>query len=186
MIVSGNQAVLVLNRHYQPIHVTNARRAFSLDEVAIVPSRRTRDPECVELTWEIDAFSFGLPLLAAPMDSVVSPASAAEIARLGGVAVLHLEGLWTRYEDPETLLQELADLPADKATARMHEIYAEPVKPDLVGHRIVEPFEASARALGILFFRGSRRPDEIGEEDGGQLSLGALVRHGRSLAQEEA
>ena len=73
-----------------------------------------------------------------------------EIARLGGVAVLHLEGLWTRYEDPEPLLQELADLPADKAAARMSEIYAEPVKPDLVGHRIRQLKETGAVACGAV------------------------------------
>ena len=128
----------------------SARRAFALDDIAIVPSRRTRDPECVELNWEIDAFSFGLPVMAAPMDSVVSPTTAAEISRLGGLAVLHLEGLWTRYEDPEPLLQELADLPADKATARMQDIYAEPVKADLVGLRIRQLKESGAVACGAV------------------------------------
>jgi len=114
----------------------SGRRAFGFDEIAIVPSRRTRDPEDVDIAWEIDAFRFELPVMASPSDSVVSPATAAELGRLGGLGVLHLEGLWTRYADPEPLLEEIAGLAADKATGRMQEIYAEPVQPDLVEQRI--------------------------------------------------
>jgi IMP dehydrogenase len=116
----------------------SARRAYGLDEVAIVPSRRTRDPEDVDLSWEIDAFTFDLPLMASAMDGVVSPSTAIEIGRLGGVAPLNLEGIWTRYDDPEPLFQEIAELPADKATARMQEIYRQPIDLDLVGQRIRE------------------------------------------------
>ena len=114
----------------------SGRRAYGFDDIAIVPSRRTRDPEEVDISWEIDAFRFELPVMASPSDSVVSPAVADELGRLGGLGVLHLEGLWTRYADPEPLLEEIAGLSADKATARMQEIYAEPVQPDLVGQRI--------------------------------------------------
>ena len=80
------------------------RMAYGFDDIAIVPSRRTRDPEEVSVAWQIDAYRFEIPVLAAPMDSVVSPATAVEIGRLGGVGVLNLEGLWTRYEEPEPLL----------------------------------------------------------------------------------
>ncbi|MEX1217268.1 MAG: GuaB3 family IMP dehydrogenase-related protein [Acidimicrobiales bacterium] len=116
----------------------SGRRAYGFDDIAIVPSRRTRDPEDVDITWEIDAFSFGLPLMASAMDGVVSPATAIEIGRLGGVGVLNLEGLWTRYEDPETLLEEISKLDVEKATARMQQIYMEPIKPELVTQRIRE------------------------------------------------
>jgi len=114
----------------------SGRRAYGFDDIAIVPSRRTRDPEDVDISWEIDAFRFDLPLMAAAMDGVVSPATAVEIGRLGGLAVLNLEGLWTRYEDPEPLFDEIASLPAEKATLRMQEIYSEPIKPELVTARI--------------------------------------------------
>jgi IMP dehydrogenase len=120
----------------------SGRRAYGFDDIAIVPSRRTRDPEDVDISWEIDAFRFELPLMASAMDGVVSPATAIEIGRLGGLAVLNLEGLWTRYEDPEPLLREIAELPPDKATARMQQIYLEPVKPELVGARIREMKDA--------------------------------------------
>jgi IMP dehydrogenase len=116
----------------------SGRRAYGFDDIAIVPSRRTRDPEEVDIAWEIDAFRFELPVMASPSDSVVSPATAAELARLGGLGVLHLEGLWTRYADPEPILEEIAGLAAEKATTRMQEVYAEPVQPDLVEQRIAE------------------------------------------------
>lgn len=116
----------------------SGRRAWGFDDIAIVPSRRTRDPEDVDLTWEMDAFTFQLPLMASAMDSAVSPATAIEIGRLGGLAVLNLEGLWTRYEDPTKVYEEIASLPNEKATRRMQEIYAEPINPDLIGQRVRE------------------------------------------------
>jgi IMP dehydrogenase len=120
----------------------SGRRAYGFDDIAIVPSRRTRDPEDVDISWEIDAFRFDLPVMGAAMDGVVSPATAIEMGRLGGVGVLNLEGLWTRYEDPEPLFDEIANLPEDKATLRMQEIYGEPVKPELIGPRIRQIKEA--------------------------------------------
>jgi IMP dehydrogenase len=116
----------------------SGRRAYGFDDIAIVPSRRTRDPEDVDIAWDIDAYHFELPLLASAMDGVVSPATAIEIGRLGGAAALNLEGLWTRYEDPEPFLEEIAELDDDKATARMQEIYSEPIQPDLITQRIRE------------------------------------------------
>jgi len=116
----------------------SGRRAYGFDDIAIVPSRRTRDPEDVDISWEIDAFTFGLPLMAAAMDGVVSPATAIEIGRLGGLGVLNLEGLWTRYDDPEPLFEEIASLDTEKATLRMQEIYGEPIKEELIGQRITE------------------------------------------------
>ncbi|MHB8328359.1 MAG: GuaB3 family IMP dehydrogenase-related protein [Acidimicrobiales bacterium] len=114
----------------------SGRQAYGFDDIAIVPSRRTRDPEDVDISWEIDAFRFELPLMAAAMDGVVSPRTAIEIGKLGGLAVLNLEGLWTRYEDPEAQLEEIATLEDDKATVRMQQMYLEPVRPDLVTERI--------------------------------------------------
>ena len=107
----------------------SGRQAYGFDDIAIVPSRRTRDPEDVDISWEIDAFTFDLPLMAAAMDGVVSPRTAIEIGRLGGLGVLNLEGLWTRYEDPEPLFEEIARLDDDKATVRMQQMYLEPIKP---------------------------------------------------------
>ena len=113
-----------------------ARRAYSFDDIAIVPSRRTRDPEEVSVAWQIDAYRFELPILAAPMDSVMSPETAIALGKYGGLGVLNLEGLWTRYEEPEPLLAEVAELQGIEATQRLQEIYAEPIKPELITARL--------------------------------------------------
>jgi len=116
----------------------SGRRAYPLDEIGIVPSRRTRDPEEVSVAWQIDAYRFDMPLVASPMDSVVSPAFAAQLGALGGLAVLDLEGLWTRFAEPEPILAEIAELDQETATRRLQEIYAEPIKEELIGQRIEE------------------------------------------------
>ena len=127
-----------------------ARRAYGFDDIAIVPSRRTRDPDDVDITWEIDAYKFELPLMASAMDGVVSPASAIQIGRLGGLAVLNLEGLWTRYEDADGVLAEIAELDPEKATRRMQEIYQEPLKEELIYKRIREIKDAGVHASASL------------------------------------
>jgi IMP dehydrogenase len=128
----------------------SGRRAYGFDDVAIVPSRRTRDPDDVDISWEVDAFKFELPLMASAMDGVVSPRSAIEVGRLGGLAVLNLEGLQTRYEDPESILEEIAELDNEKATSRMQELYQEPVKEELIFKRIREIKDAGVTAAASL------------------------------------
>ncbi|MDR7382504.1 GuaB3 family IMP dehydrogenase-related protein [Promicromonospora iranensis] len=126
------------------------RRAYSFDDIAVVPSRRTRDPKDVSVGWQIDAYHFDLPILAAPMDSVMTPDSAVALGRFGGLGVLDLEGLWTRYESPEPLLAEIAALPADEATRRMQAIYSEPIKPELITQRLKEIRAAGVTVAGAL------------------------------------
>ena len=128
----------------------SGRRAWGFDDIAIVPSRRTRDPEDVDISWQMDAYRFELPMLASAMDSAVSPATAVEISRLGGLGVLNLEGLWTRYEDPEPVLAEIAKLEPEKATRRMQELYAEPLKPALIEKRIGEMKDAGIVAAASI------------------------------------
>jgi IMP dehydrogenase len=115
-----------------------ARRAYGFDDIAIVPSRRTRDPDDVDISWTLGPYRFELPLLASAMDGVVSPRTAVEIGRLGGLAVLNLEGIWCRYEDADAQLERIAALDRDEATREMQEIYLEPVKPELIRERIEE------------------------------------------------
>lgn len=115
-----------------------ARVAYGLDDIAIVPSRRTRNADEVDVSWEIGGFKFKLPLLASAMDSVVSPQVAIELGKMGAIGVLNLEGLWTRYEDPMPVYEEIASLPQEKATKRMQEIYQEPIKPELIKERVRE------------------------------------------------
>src|ERR687892_1949346 len=108
-----------------------ARRAYGFDDIAIVPSRRTRDPDDVDISWKLGDYRFELPLLASAMDGVVSPRTAGIIGKLGGLAVLNLEGVFTRYEDAEEQLERIASFDKDEATRRMQEIYAAPLDPDL-------------------------------------------------------
>jgi IMP dehydrogenase len=115
-----------------------ARRAYGFDDVAIVPSRRTRDPDDVDISWKLGDYRFELPLLASAMDGVVSPSTAKIVGKLGGLAVLNLEGIWTRYEDADEQLERVAQLPKDAATREMQAIYQEPIKPELIRQRIEE------------------------------------------------
>lgn len=126
------------------------RLAYSLDDVSIVPSRRTRDPQDVSTSWQVDAYEFDVPVIGAPMDSVTSPATAIAMGKMGALGVLDLEGLWTRYDDPQPLLDEIAQLPADKATERIQQIYAEPIKPELIVERLHEIRDAGVTVAGAL------------------------------------
>src|SRR5919198_327952 len=114
------------------------RRAYGFDDIAIVPSRRTRDPDDIDITWTLGPYRFELPLIASAMDGVVSPATAALVNRLGGLGVLNLEGIWSRYEDADEQLERIAAAPPHLATELLQEVYAEPVKPELIGQRIAE------------------------------------------------
>lgn len=127
-----------------------ATRAYGLDDIAVVPSRRTRDPEDVSLEWSIDAFSFGMPVVAAPMDSVMSPASAIALGRLGGLGVLNLEGLWTRYEDAASVFQRIREVSPVEATTLLQEVYQEPIKAELIGQRLDEIRQAGVPVAGAL------------------------------------
>src|SRR5215213_1658372 len=115
-----------------------ARRAYGFDDIAIVPSRRTRDPDDVDISWKLGDYRFELPLLASAMDGVVSPTTAGIIGKLGGLAVLNLEGIFTRYEDADEQLERIAHLPKDTATREMQEIYQRPIVPELITQRIRE------------------------------------------------
>ena len=123
----------------------SGRLAYGFDDITIVPSRRTRDPDDVDISWQLDAFKFELPMMGSAMDSAISPDTAIRIGRMGGLAVLNLEGLWTRYEDPAPYFEEIAELPDEKATRRMQEIYLQPVNTELIGQRVAE-----LKAAGIV------------------------------------
>ncbi|SCE93209.1 IMP dehydrogenase [Micromonospora coriariae] len=116
-----------------------AQRGYHLDDIAIVPSRRTRDVDDVSTSWQLDAYPFGIPCVGHPSDATMSPASAVRLGELGGLGVLNVEGLWTRYENPTKVLEELAGLDEEaRATKRLQEVYAEPIRPDLIAERVRE------------------------------------------------
>jgi IMP dehydrogenase len=114
-----------------------AQRGYHLDDVAIVPTRRTRDVDDVSTAWQLDAYPFRIPCVAHPSDATMSPSTAVVLGRLGGLGVLNVEGLWCRYADPEPALAELSELDDEEpATRRLQEIYAEPIKPELIVERV--------------------------------------------------
>ncbi len=157
-----------------------ARQAYGLDDIAIVPSRRTRDPDDVDISWQIDAFRFPLPMLGSAMDGALSPTTAVEIGHLGGLGVLNLEGLWTRYEDPEPYFSEIAELSTEKATRRMQEIYLEPIKPNLVKERVEQ-----IKAAGVVT-AASLTPQRVRDLSGLALAggLDILVIQGTVVSAE--
>src|SRR5213596_424989 len=127
-----------------------ARQAYGFDDIAIVPARRTRDPQDVDIGWKLGPHLLELPLLAAAMDGVVSPKVAIELGKLGGLGVLNLEGIFTRYKAAEPKLDKIARLPKEQATSGMQKIYDESVKPELIGERIRQIKEAGVLAAGSL------------------------------------
>lgn len=128
----------------------SARAGFSFDDVAVAPHRRTRDPETVDLTWTMDAYSFDLPVVAAPMDSIVSPDTAIAMGKAGGLAVLNLEGLWTRYPDPRDALDQIRNVSRGEAVTLLQRLYAEPVKPALIKERVAQMREAGITVAACL------------------------------------
>ncbi len=156
------------------------RRAYGFDDIAIVPSRRTRDPDDIDITWTLGPYRFELPLIASAMDGVVSPATAAHVNRLGGLGVLNLEGIWCRYEDADRKLEEIAEAPTPIATQLLQEVYSEPVKPELIGQRIAEIKEKGAVACGSLTPQRVRDHYELAIEAG----LDILVVQGTVISAE--
>jgi IMP dehydrogenase len=126
------------------------RRAYGLDDIAIVPSRRTRDPEDVDISCELGPFRLALPMLASAMDGVIDVATAIQIGKLGGIGVLNLEGLQTRYENPREALKKIAALSKEDATKGLQEIYQEPMKPELISKRIKEIKQAGVVSAASL------------------------------------
>jgi len=157
-----------------------ARRAYGFDDIAIVPSRRTRDPDDVDVSWKLGPYRFELPLMASAMDGVVSPRTAGIIGKLGGLAVLNLEGIFTRYEDAEEQLERIALLPKEQATREMQAIYAEPIKPELIAQRIAEIKQAGVVAAASLTPQRVGRYWELALEAG----LDILVIQGTVVSAE--
>jgi IMP dehydrogenase len=156
------------------------RRAYGFDDIAIVPSRRTRDPDDIDISWTLGPYRFELPMLAAAMDGAVSPKTAGIIGRLGGLAVLNLEGIWTRYEDADAQLERIAKLPDSKATREMQEIYRQPVRPELIAQRVEEIKQEGVVAAGSLTPQRVRDHYELALEAG----LDVLVIQGTVISAE--
>jgi IMP dehydrogenase len=157
-----------------------ARQAYGFDDIAIVPSRRTRDPDDVDIGWKFGGHLLELPLLASAMDGVVSPQTAIQVGRLGGLGVLNLEGIYTRYDRPDEQLERIAKLAPEEATRGMQQIYARPVDPELIGRRIREIKAAGVLAAASLTPQRVREYHEVALEAG----LDVLVIQGTVVSAE--
>jgi IMP dehydrogenase len=159
---------------------TKARLAYGFDDIAIVPSRRTRDPDDVDIGWKLGDQLLELPLLASAMDGVVSPETAIALGRMGGLGVLNLEGIFTRYADAEKQLERIAGFSPAEATSGMQEIYAQPVEPKLIARRIEEIKAGGVLAAGSLTPQRVREHYELALEAG----LDVLVIQGTVVSAE--
>src|SRR5487761_1197097 len=157
-----------------------ARRAYGFDDIAIVPSRRTRDPDDVDISWTLGPYRFELPLLAAALDGVVSPTTAGILGKLGGLSELNLEGIQCRYEDADEQLARIATFSKDIATREMQDIYREPVKPELIAQRIKEIKSHGVVAAASLTPQKVRKYYDVALEAG----LDILVIQGTVVSAE--
>src|SRR5881398_1294818 len=156
------------------------RRAYGFDDIAIVPSRRTRDPDDIDISWTLGPYRFELPLVASAMDGVVSPETAVLTNELGGLGVLNLEGIWSRFENAEEKLEAIAAAPKHEATRMMQEVYAEPVKTELIAKRVEEIKARGAVVCGSLTPQKVREHYEIAVEAG----IDILVIQGTVISAE--
>lgn len=157
-----------------------ARRVYGLDDIAIVPTRRTRDSDDVDLGWQLEAYPFSVPMMGAAMDSTMSPTTVVETGRLGGLGVLNLEGLWTRYQDPDPIYEEIAKAPQAEAKSLLQEVYREPIKSSLIGERIQAIRDAGVVSAASLTPQNTLRYAPLA----GEAGLDLLVIQGTVVSAE--
>ena len=143
------------------------RRAYGFDEVAIVPGDVTVNPDQTIIDFTIADYTFPIPFLASSLDAVVSPQFAICLGQMGGLGVLNLEGIYTRYEDPTSAIQHIIEAPQEEATALLQKIYSAPIREDLVGQRIQEIKEGGVTCAVSLTPANTKRLAPIAVEAGG-------------------
>ena len=159
-----------------------ARQAYGFDDIAIVPSRRTRDPQDVDIGWKLGAHLLELPLLASAMDGVVSPQIAIELGQLGGLGVLNLEGIFTRFQHADRELEKIAKLPKEKATAGLQKIYEKPVDPRLISARSIGTRTSGSSRSTTTPFSTAIRPSSMCGMPSGPISARMRPVSGRSIS----
>ena len=145
MTTAVRETVVGFEQRYEAPSQSRLRPAYGFDDVAIVPGVETLHPDDVDLSWSLGGHKFGIPFIAAAMDGVADVAFAGALGKLGGLAVLNLEGLQTRYENPVEPLREIAEAPRESATEVIQRVYQAPIRDDLVARRVQE-----VKALGVV------------------------------------
>jgi len=150
-------------------YVKEFRRAYGFDEVALVPGQVTINPDQADTEFAIDGMTMSMPILASAMDAIVSPTFAVEFDRLGGLAVMNLEGVQTRYENPEEALARVVEAPEEDATSTLQEVYAAPVRDNLVGERVQEIKSRGAKCAVSITPANTKRLAPLAEEAGADI-----------------
>lgn len=158
-----------------------ARRCYGFDEMALVPGMQTVNPDEVDIHWGIGDLQFKIPILAAAMDGVVDVNFAIAMGKLGGMAVLNLDGVQTRYENPEEVLEKIVGATPEKATELVQSIYIKPIKENLIAKRIEEIKTENVPAVVSCIPQNAERFAEIAQEAGCDIfvvqSTVASIRH---------
>ncbi len=162
-----------------------ARVAYGFDDIALVPGTVTVNPNEVDISWELCGQRFDLPIIAAAMDGVVGPKLAVEMNRLGGLAVLNLEGIFTRYANPDEVLDRIVSASQEEATKIIQSIYGEPIKEDLIGRRIEAIKKGGGRAVVSSIPQRAERFAQIAQEAGADIFVvQSTVTTARHIATE--
>ena len=158
-----------------------ARRCYGFDEIALAPGRVTINPAEVDTSWKIDGKKFNVPILAAAMDGVVDVKFAIAMGKIGGIAVLNLEGVQTRYDNPDEVLEQLVKADSEKATEIIQSIYTKPIQENLVGKRIQQIKDADVPAVVSAIPQRAERFGKIAQETGADIfviqSTVSTVKH---------
>jgi IMP dehydrogenase len=162
-----------------------ARRAYGIDEIALVPGVRTLDPSLADTTWEIGGIKREIPIIASAMDGVVDVRMAVLLSELGSMGVLNLEGIQTRYEDPEPVLNRIASVGKDEFVGLMQELYSEPIKPELIEQRITEiKTKGGIAAVSLTPLGASKYSEVVAEAAADLLFVQATVVSTAHLSPE--
>ena len=145
------------------------RRAYGFDDVAIAPGLVTLNPEQTDIEFRLVDRTFAIPILASAMDAVVSPTFAVHMGKLGGLPVLNLEGIWTRYEDPEAVLLEIAETPLGAVTELFQRVYSVPIREELIGRRVEEIKAGGVPCAVALTPQNTKRLSEVAVEAGADV-----------------
>jgi IMP dehydrogenase len=168
-------------------HLKELRRAYGFDEVAIVPGDVTVNPDQTNIDFTLGDFSFSVPFLASSLDAVASPKFAICLGRMGGLAVLNLEGIYTRYDDPEAVIQHIIEVPQEQATQLLQKVYSTPIREKLVGERIEEIKRAGVTCAVSITPANAKRLSPIAVEAGADIlviqSTVTTARHISKSAQ---
>ena len=146
-----------------------ARQTYGFDEIALSPGQITINPEEVDTNWKIGNFKFGVSIIAAAMDGVVDPKFAIAMGKLGGIAILNLEGVQTKYENPDEVIEKIVKSNGEEATRIVQHIYEEPIKEKLVEKRIKEIKKAKVPAVVSCIPQKANTLGKIAEEAGADI-----------------